>query len=455
MGDISDLIPKIPPTVSAIYANYKKEGDDGHMSRTLSVSLLGRPCGRFLWYSYRQCVKPKFDGRMYRLFDRGNIEETRMNADLRAIGCVVHEIDERTGKQFCVKSLGGHLKGYMDSCILGLPEAPKTWHVGEYKTHNSKSFKKLVKDGLKKAKPEHYAQVMIEMHLTGMTRALYLACNKDTDELYSKRIRYDRAEGDVLHAKADRIISAPEPPARFSEKPDYYICRFCDANAICHQKNQDTVVLPIQKLSCRQCCHATPIKEGDGALWSCKKGATVGTEVSCPEEEICEGHLVLPSLINFAEPTDYGFAPIGERDDPHGKEWVEYTNRDGGKWRNGSTAIDVSSEELMVLTPNALMSAVFSGAKKLFGAKAKDCFKSILARYPEEDCRMPWRGKEVGVLTAWMDLYGEDLKTLEPVSTQMTTDYDAVEHTGGRIVIIWKGPRTLLQTQAEIRVGVE
>ncbi len=449
MGDISDLIPKIPPTVSAIYANYKKEGDDGHMSRTLSVSLLGRPCERFLWYAYRQCVKPEFDGRIYRLFDRGNVEEIRMNADLRAIGCIVHEIDERTGKQFCVKSLGGHLKGYMDSCLVGVPEAPKTWHVGEYKTHNAKSFKKLVKDGLKKAKYEHYAQVMIEMHLTGMTRALYLAVNKDTDELYSERIRYIASEGKSLHDKADRIISAPEPPARISDKPDYYVCRFCDANAICHGGDSETPVLPIQKLSCRQCCYATPMPQYEdgqpieGAKWGCNLHQNL-----MDNEDPCERHLVLPSLINFAGPTDFG-------DYPGDAEWVEYTNRDGGKWRNGSAPGDVSSEELRVLTPNALMSAVFSDAKKLFGATAKDCFKSILTRYPEEDCRIPWKGKEANVLAAWMDLYGEDLKTLEPVSTQMTTEYDAVEHTGGRVVIIWKGPRTLLQTQAEIRVGVE
>ena len=441
MGDISDVIPKIPPTVSAIYASYKREKE--YQSRTLSVSLLGRPCERFLWYSYRQCVKPDFDGRMLRLFARGGIEEYRLSADLRNIGCEIYDIDDRTGKQFLVTDFGGHLKGYMDGCGKGFPEAPKAWHVLEYKTHNAKSYKKLVKDGVKKAKPEHYAQMMIEMHLTGIKRAMYLACNKDTDEIYSERIRYDVDAAGVLEAKADRIISAPEPPPKISDRADYYVCRFCDAKDICHRGNAQTAVLPISKLSCRQCCHGDPIKEGDGALWECRR-----TLSDCPKEEICDGHLVLPLFIDFAEPTDSGC--VGDRQD-----WVEYTNRDGGKWRQGNAIGNVSSEELMVLTPNVLMSAVFSDAKRLFGVKATDCFKSILTRYPEGDCRIPWKGKEANVVDAWKDMYGEDLKTLEPVSTQMTTEYDAVEHTGGRVVIIWKGPRTILQTQAEIRVGVE
>ncbi|MCP4900027.1 MAG: hypothetical protein GY906_23915 [bacterium] len=444
MGDISDLIPKESQTVSAIYDHYKKAGDRGFLSRTLSVSLLGRPCERFLWYSYRQCVKPDFPGRMYRLFDRGNIEEGRLTADLRNIGCTVHDIDERTGKQFLVTAFGGHLKGYMDSCILGVPEAPKTWHVGEYKTHNAKSWKKVVKDGLKEAKPEHYAQVMIEMKLTEMKRALYLAVNKDTDEIYSERVSYDKKEALCLAEKARRIIEATAPPDRISDRSDFWVCKFCDAKALCFPNDCETPVLPIPSLSCRQCCHATPITEGEGkALWSCRR-----TGVGCPEKEICDGHLVLPGLIYFAEPTDHGT-------DEDGTEWIEFTNRDGGKWRHGKAASYVDSKELMVLTPVALMSDVFNTAKNLFGAKAKDCYKSITTRYPEEDCRIPWRGKPEDLLDAWKEMYDEDLRTLEPVTTQRTTEYDAVERTGGRVAIVWKMPRPILKQQAEIRVGVE
>ena len=61
----------------------------------------------------------------------------------------------------------------MDSALLGLPEAPKTWHVGEFKTHNQKSFDDLVKRGVEKAKPMHWDQMQAYMGLTGMERALF------------------------------------------------------------------------------------------------------------------------------------------------------------------------------------------------------------------------------------------------------------------------------------------
>ena len=49
---------------------------------------------------------------------------------------------------------------------LGIPEAPKTWHVLEFKTHNSKSFAKLEKEGVQKSNPMHYAQMQVYMGCT-------------------------------------------------------------------------------------------------------------------------------------------------------------------------------------------------------------------------------------------------------------------------------------------------
>ena len=54
---------------------------------------------------------------------------------------------------------------------LGLLEAPKTWHVVEFKTHSAKSFRELAAKGVAEAKPQHWAQMQVYMHLTGITRA--------------------------------------------------------------------------------------------------------------------------------------------------------------------------------------------------------------------------------------------------------------------------------------------
>ena len=201
---LAQFLPTQSKTVKAIYTHYKKVGDAEPPRDYLGASIIGHPCERYLWYCFRQCCKPNFDGRMYRLFETGDLEEARFVENLRAIGCKVHDTDEN-GEQFEVSAFGGHFLGHMDSAILGIPEAPKTWHVGEFKTHNAKSFAKLKKEGVQKSKPQHYAQVMVYMHLTGMKRALYLARNKDTDELYSERIRYDKAESKALMERAHRI----------------------------------------------------------------------------------------------------------------------------------------------------------------------------------------------------------------------------------------------------------
>lgn len=439
MTDISQHLPKQSKTVEAIYAHYKKAGDEGHMGRTLPVSLIGHECERYLWYVFRQCCKPEFSGRMYRLFDTGNLEEARFTKDLRDIGCTVHDIDEATGKQFKVTALGGHLKGYMDGAILGIPEAPKTWHVGEYKTHNAKSFKELIKKGVQESHPKHYAQMMIEMHLTNMWRALYLARNKDTDELHSERIHYNEAEAQGLMNRARRIITAVAPPDRISNRPDWYQCGWCDAKSICHGTEPSEPALGVPALSCRQCCHATPNLERENGEWICEKYNGILRE----NPEPCEDHLILPGLIPFAEPTDFG---VNEE----GNDFIEFTNKDGTKWGHGNAAGCYSSRELLEIPANLLSNEMIKSTKDLFGATVIDHGMDILQRYPKEDSRTIWEGLGKDLVFAWRAEYHEDLLSLEPIARDIEADYSAVELDGGRVAIIYRKTVT-----AEIRAGVE
>ena len=124
--------------------------------------------------------------------------------NLRRIGATVLEVDPETGRQWRVEAHGGHFGGSLDGVALGLLEAPKTWHVLEFKTHSLKSFRELVAKGVAEAKPQHWAQMQIYMHLTGLTRAMYLAVCKDTDDLHVERVRADADAAERLLAKAAR-----------------------------------------------------------------------------------------------------------------------------------------------------------------------------------------------------------------------------------------------------------
>ncbi len=126
------------------------------------------------------------------------------NCESSSIGCTVYQINPVTGKQwsFSESTTGHHFQGNADGIITGLPQAPKSPHLLEIKTASDKMFKDMQKSGVKKSKPEHYAQMQIYMKWSidqfgadGCQRALYFVVNKDNDDIYtcitSSRIRPD------------------------------------------------------------------------------------------------------------------------------------------------------------------------------------------------------------------------------------------------------------------------
>ena len=431
MTSVAKYLPEDSETVTAIYEHWRKKGESEQRDmNTLGASAVGGPCERALWFSFRHCCRPSFPGRMHRLFDRGDMEEPRIVADLQAIGCTVHEADESTGKQFRVEALGGHLSGYMDGAILGVPEAPKTWHVLEAKTHKAKSWRKLQREGVKKAEPKHYAQCMIYMHLTGMKRALYVAVNKDTEELYTERVRYDAVEAEALIERARRVIFAQEPPPRISEKSDYFICRFCDAKDVCFGTTNP--VLSVPSLSCRQCCHATPTMDGN-AHWVCEKHKK-GLSLNDQCRTLCEDHLVLPCILEpTVSPSDYGT-------DSEGYDYITFRDDVWGEWRHGRGAGAYNSGELRKLPLEILSNDMLQAAKETFDGTVPTSPDTILGRYLDEDTRLVWTGRfnaaEIGEV--WRAAYGEALDDLEPIQITDQPTYAVAEYEGERIMLVDK-----------------
>lgn len=302
------------PTVEAIDQHHVAQNQPRH-SRRIGGAWLGRPCERQAWYKFRWAYLPEeFSGRMLRLFETGHREEARMIEDLRAAGVLVEDVDPETGEQWSATAVDGHFLGFADGILSGVLEAPKTRHLFEAKTHGQKSFDQLVKHGVTASKPEHVAQMQIYMHLLGLTRAFYLAKNKNTDELHAERLEYDAAHAAALLAKAERITEAHEPPARISEDPEYYLCRAfkCPAFDICHGSG-----LPLR--NCRTCLHSTPIPMG---RWYCDRH---DKELSWDDQDIgCPNHLYLPGLV-AGDQVDV---------DQHA-ETVTYRMTNGSTWVDG------------------------------------------------------------------------------------------------------------------------
>ena len=299
------------PTRDAIFAAYEADAGDGFRSH-LGASLIGKDCERALWYDFRWVTRSDHPGRLLRLFETGQLEESRLVLNLRRTGATVLEVDPDTGRQFQVKAHGGHFGGSLDGVAINLLEAPKTWHVLEFKTHSNKSFTDLVAKKVRDSKPQHFAQMQIYMHLTGITRAMYLAVNKDTDDLFVERIEVDRAYAERLIDKAGRIIYSMAPPPRMTDDPSWYQCRFCNHAALCHGERDGTVAAQV---NCRTCLHSTPVESG----WQCNRHQRFLTEAD--QRSACEFHLYLPQLVP-AQQVDAG------------EDWVEYLLPAGYRWRD-------------------------------------------------------------------------------------------------------------------------
>lgn len=333
-------------TVAAIYAWHAQRASEAPRPY-LGCSEAGHGCARYLWLRFRWAGSESFDGRMYRLFQTGHLAEARFIEELRGIG-IVAESHTPDGQQFAVEAVGGHMRGHLDGALLGLIEAPRTWHVAEYKTHNDKSFANLKAKGVKDSKPLHYAQMMLYMALTGMERAAYFAANKNTDEIYMERVRFDADEAKRLLDRAASIIFAAEPPPRISERADWYECKMCRFHGQCHGTTAPDV-------TCRSCAHATPTQ---GGTWTCER---YGEQI--PEENQragCTQHRYIPILLErFAE-------QAGGND---AENWVQYKNKETGRaFVNGEQGY--SSREIHAAADKRVLGDVGVDAiKKEFGAE--------------------------------------------------------------------------------------
>jgi len=426
-----NILPPRSETVEKIYAWHKAKGDAEPQRGYLGASIIGEVCERRLWYTFRQACVEEFPGRIYRLFETGDIEEYRVAAELRGIGCTVHAVDPDTNEQFKVSALGGHFSGHMDGAILNLPEAPKSWHVFECKSHNKKSWGDLEKKGVLKSKPKHYAQMQAYMGLTGMRRALYVAVNKDTDELYAERVKFDQQYFEQLMAKAYRIITSNNIPPRISDRPDWYECSFCPAKELCHATTLQSPALKVVSQSCRQCCFATAHTEGpdSGARWTCDK---LGKGLSREDQDrACERLLFLPAFFAHSDPVGYGV-------DEQGIDYIDYETREpdsGGavKWRQCGGG-GWKANELPLVSVSTLGNPLIERARGLGATvESHESTGNAITRYSDmETCFCSWSGQASEISVAIKQKYGVDISDESQVISQ---DNDlkciAVEFQGG------------------------
>jgi len=335
MPDISLALR--PRFIDRVYESYERKNADWRRPH-LGASLLGNPCRRALWFSFRWSIAPNFPGRVLRLFDTGNREEGRIVADLRNAGITVFDKDPATNQQFRV-SFCEHSGGSLDGIAQGFDEAPKKWHVVEFKTHNKESFSGLKVKGVEVSKPLHYTQMQVYMYKMNeafpgeFDRAMYIAVNKDNEEMYGERVKLDHLFAQQTIGKASAVVESPRPAGVLSDDPKYPACLFCEYHGLCFGTEwKDTgsgwAFVPFSRdkieRNCRTCLHSSPTKgEGRGEnVWDCAKDDSWITD----GKQKCADHLFVP---------DFLLVSLGAVvDADRGGEWVKYAggvNYKGGR----------------------------------------------------------------------------------------------------------------------------
>lgn len=272
----------------------------------LGASGLGHHCERWIWLSFRWAVLSEFPGRVLRLFRRGQLEEEQIVGDLRRIGIKIGGDQTRV-------DFGCHVSGSVDGIIeSGVPQAPNKRHVAEFKTHSKKSFDDVVKNGVEKSKPMHYAQMQLYMFGLNIDRALYVAVCKDDDTYYTERVKLDKEFAEKLVAKGHRLATEDRLPPPVSTDPSWYQCKFCDAHEFCH----DTKLT--KEVNCRTCAHSTA--KQDSTFYCERWGDTIPYHAQL---DGCPSHVLHPDLVPW------------ELDQDASTDLIAVYNIDGKPIKNG------------------------------------------------------------------------------------------------------------------------
>jgi ribosomal protein S27E len=225
----------------------------------LGASEIGEECLRRLWYLWRWIRNKQFEARMLRLFNRGHLEEKRYLQWLRGGGFTVWEINPHTGEQYLFSDIGGHYGGSTDGLAVH-DYFPGELLICEFKTHNDKLFKQLLKSGVQIAQPKHFAQMSNYGARFGARLGIYCAANKNDDALHMEIVVLDHNMAAQMTEKARYIITSPKPPPRMSGASIvHWQCKLCESRDVCFQR------APADR-NCRSCEHASP---ADNAEWYC------------------------------------------------------------------------------------------------------------------------------------------------------------------------------------------
>jgi hypothetical protein len=162
-------------------------------------------------------------------------------------------------------------------------------------------------------------------------RAMYIAVNKNTDEIYGERVKLDHLTAQGLVGKARAVVESPRPAGVLSDDPKNQACLFCEYHGLCfgtewRELESKWQFVPFSRdrieRNCRTCLHSTPcarVRPDGSGVWECARDQdNLDYALDDKRQKTgCDRHLFVPDLLR----------PWTVFDADRGGEWVKY---DGG-----------------------------------------------------------------------------------------------------------------------------
>jgi len=230
---------ELDPTLEAIDRAIEATQENRPQNGRLYMSQIGRPCDREIWYNVNDYPREPFTAKTLKMFECGNIAEELMAKRLRMLPHIELHTLAPDGKQFKFSDFDNRFSGRIDGAILGLIEAPKTWHAWEHKSSEKMSdlIKAKTQYGIKKALEvwnyAYYTTAVLYMHYGEFTRHYMTVSTPGGRQYTSVRTEENQELAKSLIAKSRRILDAKEPPVRISEYRSHFVCKNCDFRKIC------------------------------------------------------------------------------------------------------------------------------------------------------------------------------------------------------------------------------
>lgn len=234
-------------------------------SNSLSPSMLNHPCQRHIFYQFRWASNPsKHKAKMLRIFNRGHRDEQQLIKWLKLANIDIKH-KKNNGNQIGYNIYNSHIKGFID----GLITIDNKQYILECKSINDATYTTIETSKLKDGNKEHYLQIQLYMHFMKIYDAIYIAINKNNDELYVEHIKYNEVDILSIIELIANLLFTQNIPEQIHNGRQGYICkRFggCQYSNICLGCEESLK-------TCRSCIHseANINSQNNDNSWFCNK----------------------------------------------------------------------------------------------------------------------------------------------------------------------------------------